>query len=258
MGSIIVLALAASVYPQLLAVVVIILTRPKPQPLLWACYLTSLVVSVAGGVVIFAVFRSRETAGTSSNRLGPAAYFVFGAIAVLVAILISTRRGRALVDRRRPRSIRPAPRPRPGAAAVARARAGAEQSLSEGSLIVACLVGAVLAVPGPFDFLPLGRLARHGYGVAAAAGIVVVVALIEFVLIEAQDRGLHDRPRWHCRAGRPLLPLDARQQAGRHRRRPRAGRAPLDRRGDLETRVISPLGVSASGWASSPNRLSDD
>ena len=39
MGSIIVLALAAAVYPQLLAVVVIILTRPNPQPLLWACYL---------------------------------------------------------------------------------------------------------------------------------------------------------------------------------------------------------------------------
>ena len=59
-----------------------------------------------------------------------------------------------------------------------------ERSLSEGSLIVACLVGAVLAVPGPFDFLAIGRLARQGYGVAAAAGVVVVFALIKFVLIE--------------------------------------------------------------------------
>ena len=185
LDSIILLALAAAVYPQLLAVVVIILTRPNPQPLLWACYLTSLVVSVASGVVIFAVFQSRESiAGTSSNRLGPAAYFAFGAIAVFVAILISTRRGRALVDRRRSRSIRPTPSPRPGSAALARARARAERSLNEGSLIVACLVGAVLAVPGPFDFLALGRLARHGYGVAAAAGVVVVFALIKFVLIE--------------------------------------------------------------------------
>jgi hypothetical protein len=43
-GSIILLALAAAVYPQLLAVVVIILTRPNPQPLLWGCYLASLLV----------------------------------------------------------------------------------------------------------------------------------------------------------------------------------------------------------------------
>lgn len=58
MGSIILLALAAAVYPQLLAVVVIILTRPNPQPLLWACYLASLLVSVASSVLIFAAFQS--------------------------------------------------------------------------------------------------------------------------------------------------------------------------------------------------------
>ena len=40
MGSFILLALAAAVYPQLLAVVVIILTRPNPRRLLWACYLS--------------------------------------------------------------------------------------------------------------------------------------------------------------------------------------------------------------------------
>jgi peroxiredoxin family protein len=73
-GSIILLSLAAAVYPQLLAVVVIILTRPNPQPLLWACYLASLLVSVGSSVVIFAVFHSRgSVAGTSSHRLGPAA-----------------------------------------------------------------------------------------------------------------------------------------------------------------------------------------
>ena len=47
MGSIILLAVAAAVYPQLLAVVLIILTRPNPQPLLWACYLTAVIVSVS-------------------------------------------------------------------------------------------------------------------------------------------------------------------------------------------------------------------
>src|SRR6478609_11021669 len=119
-ASIILLALAAAVYPQLLAVVVIILTRPNPQPLLWACYLASLLVSVGSSVVIFAVFKSRGTvAGTSSHRLGPAAYLSVGAIAVFIAILMGTRRGRGVFDRDRPARRRPEPRPRPGSAAAA-------------------------------------------------------------------------------------------------------------------------------------------
>jgi hypothetical protein len=185
MGSIILLALAAAVYPQLLAVVLIILTRPNPQPLLWACYLTAVIVSVGSSVLIFTAFQSRESiAGTSSHRLGPAAYLTFGAIAVFVAILITTRRGRVLLDRHRPASGEPRQRGRPGSAAVARTRARARQSLSEGSLVVACVVGALLAVPGPFDLLALGRLARNHYGVVAAAGTMVVFALIKFALIE--------------------------------------------------------------------------
>lgn len=185
MGSIILLALAAAVYPQLLAVVVIILTRPTPQPLLWACYLASLVVSVGGSVLIFAAFQSRESvAGTSSHRLGPAAYLTVGAIAVLAGILMTSHRARELLDRMRPAPGRDRPRERPGSAAVARTRARAERSLSEGSLAVACLVGALLAVPGPFDLLALGHLARSGRGVVAAAGVMIVFALIKFVLIE--------------------------------------------------------------------------
>lgn len=190
MGSIILLALAAAVYPQLLAVVVIILTRPNPQPLLWACYLASLLVGVGSSVLIFAAFQSRGSiAGTSSHRLGPAAYLTVGAIALSVAILIATRRGRELLDRDRSTSRRPRRRVARGSAAVTKTRARAERSLSEGSIVVACLVGALLAVPGPFDLIALGRLARNGYGVVAAGGVMVVFALIKFVLIEVPIAG---------------------------------------------------------------------
>ena len=185
MSSIILFALAAAVYPQLLAVVVIILTRPNPQPLLWACYLASLVVSVGSSILIFTAFRSREAiAGTSSNRLGPVAYLTVGVIAVCIAILMTSRRGQALFARNRAAPPRPNRRPRPGSATAARTRARAERSLSEGSLVVAGLVGAVLAVPGPFDLLAIGRLARNGYGLLAATGAMLLFALIKFVLIE--------------------------------------------------------------------------
>jgi hypothetical protein len=194
-GSIILLALAAAVYPQLLAVVVITLTRPNPQPLLWACYLASVLVSVGSSVLIFAVFHSHESvAGTSSDRLGPSAYLAVGVIAVLLAILMASRRGRALLHRDRPAPQQGRGRPRPGSAAAARARARAERALSEGSVAVACLVGALLAVPGPFDLVAVGRLARNGYGVLAAAGAMLVFALIKFVLIEIPIAGYTINP----------------------------------------------------------------
>ncbi len=190
MGSIILLALAAAVYPQLLAVVLIILTRRNPQPLLWACYLASLSVSVGSSVLIFGVFQSRRSiAGTSSHRLGPAAYLTVGVIAVCVTVLMTTRRGRELFDRVRPTSSRPRRPAVPGSAVVARTRARAERSLGEGSIVFACVVGALLAVPGPFDLLALGRLARNGYGLVAAGGVMVVFALIKFVLIEVPIAG---------------------------------------------------------------------
>jgi hypothetical protein len=189
-GSIILLALAAAVYPQLLAVVVIILTRPNPQLLLWACYLASLLVSVAGSVLIFVIFQSHgSVAGTSSHRLGPAAYLVVGAIAVLVAIVMATCGGRELSHWRLPRSRGRERRPRLGSVAAANTRARAERALSEGSVVVACLVGALLAVPGPFDLVAVGRLARDGYGVVTAAFVMVVFALIKFVLIEVPIAG---------------------------------------------------------------------
>jgi hypothetical protein len=190
MGSIILLALAAAVYPQLLAVVVIILTRPNPRPLLWGCYLAGLFVSVGAGVLIFAVFQARgSVAGTSSHHVGPWAYLAVGAIAVAVAMVMTTRRGRGLLHRA---SSDPRPssrRGRPRSAAVAKTRARAERSLSEGSLVVSCLIGGLLGIPGPFDLLALGHLARSGYGVVAAAAAMVVFAVIKFVLIEVPIAG---------------------------------------------------------------------
>ena len=186
MGSIILLALAAAVYPQLLAVVVIILTRPSPLPLLWACYLASLVVSVGSSVLILVAFQSRASvAGTSSQRLGPAAYLTVGVIAVAAAILIARRRGTALLDRDRPATDRKGLPALPGSALVARTRARADRSLSEGSLVFAAVAGAILAVPGPFDLIALGRLVRNGDGLLAATIAMGVFALIKFALIEA-------------------------------------------------------------------------
>ena len=61
----------------------------------------------------------------------------------------------------------------------------AERALEDGSLVVAGLVGALLALPGPFDLLALGHLARGEYPPSVAVAIIVAFVLIKFILIEA-------------------------------------------------------------------------
>jgi hypothetical protein len=68
MGTILALGLAAAVYPQLLAVVVVILTRPNRKPRLWACYLGSVFVSVGASAAVV-VFRCGTVVRGTSRAL---------------------------------------------------------------------------------------------------------------------------------------------------------------------------------------------
>ena len=107
MTTILALALAAAVYPQLLAIVIVILTRAEPRRLLWACYLGAAGVRAGCAVAILLLFRDRSgVVGSTSHRLGASVYLAAGAIALLIATVIASERGRALLgsglDRIRP------------------------------------------------------------------------------------------------------------------------------------------------------------
>jgi Sap, sulfolipid-1-addressing protein len=187
---IILLGLAAAVYPQLLAVVLVILALPGSRRLLLVCCGAGLITSVALNVGIFAVFRSRGTvAGVSESRLGAGAYLGIGAIAILIALLIGTAVGRGLLARGRrlgpqnDSSETDSP-PKGARAALATLRARADVALNDGSVLVAGITGALLAAPGPFDFLAAGHIARTGRGWVEAAVAIVVFALLKFALIE--------------------------------------------------------------------------
>ena len=84
MGHIFVLAVlsAASLAAQLLVIVLVILTRPKPRALLWSFWLTALLVSLAAGYIILVVFRTKgEILGTTASKVSPTVYLVIGGIA---------------------------------------------------------------------------------------------------------------------------------------------------------------------------------
>jgi hypothetical protein len=190
-------ASAASLAPQLLAVVLVILTRPHPKPLLWAFWLTLLVVSCGSSFAILAVFRSNASVlGTTSRNVSPAAYFIVGAIALAVALFAATKRGRELLgremDEAEKKKAQSQGKADPEGSIGERVKAKAEgvqtkakEALKSGSVLVAILAGIVLGASTPFTLAAVGLMVRHGYRLPTQLLLIVAFSLITYLVVEA-------------------------------------------------------------------------
>jgi hypothetical protein len=174
MAHIFLLALAAAVFPLLLACVAIIIARPEPRTMLLAFYIGGLLVSVTAGVLLLSVFSDhRAVLGSSSSPPSPGSSIIAGLVAVLLAWLMASQRGRAELSRWRDRHSR------------RRARAvdtpsWAKRHLAGASASVAFAVGAAINLPGPFYVLALGEIASGGYSSVQAFGLVLLFNVVMF------------------------------------------------------------------------------
>jgi hypothetical protein len=185
MWTIVALGLAAAVDPELLAVVVVVLTREKPKPLLRACYLSSLSVSVACGIAIVAVFNSHgRVAGSSSNSVSPTAYVLVGSIGLLVALFVATRFGRERLGADQPQQHRRRRRARQKAGPTEHVKAKAHEALQRGSVPVAIAVGVTIGLPGALDLVAFGYIARHGYAPVEAGLLILTFVVIKLLLMD--------------------------------------------------------------------------
>ena len=192
MQQIILLALAnaGSLLVQLLAVVLVILTRPRPRPLLWAFWLSAVVVLCGVSAVVLAVFRAKGTIlGSTSTTVSPTAYLIVGVIALAVAVFASTKRGREMIGREIEKSeaVDPNPKGSRGDRAKAKAqdvKAKAEEALKQGSVWMAILVGVFLGAPSPFSLAAVGLMVRNGYGLVTQLLLILVFGLITYLVVE--------------------------------------------------------------------------
>jgi hypothetical protein len=184
-------ASAGSLAVQLLAIVLVILTRPNPKPLLWAFWLSALVVSCGVSSIVLTVFRAKGTfLGTTSKTVSPTIYIVVGVIALLVAVFAATKRGRELIGRemdKRQGSGEPdahgsiADRAQVKAEAV---KAKAEQAMKRGSVWAAIVAGVLLGAPSPFSLAAVGLMVRNGYRLPVQLLLILVFSLITYVVVE--------------------------------------------------------------------------
>lgn len=179
------LALLAMLNPTLLAAVTMMMLLPETKRLMLGYLLGAYLASISIGLLI--VFSLHNTGATNTARatLSPAEDLVFGAIALIVGIVLGTGRADGLRERRRHRKEgKEKKEPWP------------QRMLGKGSARVTFAVGVLLSFPGASYLVGLDRISHLDAGVAAAVLLVIVFCVIQLVLLELPLIGYAIAPEW--------------------------------------------------------------
>lgn len=181
--NVLLLAAGAAVSPTILAVVIVILHRPRPGRLLAAYLVGGMLTSVAVGIAIVTSLNELDVDTSSNSVVGPGVDLTVGALALLVAFVLATDRDTWFEARRREhREDRPTRDP------------WSERVLSHGSAPIAFAVGVALNLPGAFYLVALKDIAEVQDGTTAQIFAIVLFNLVMFVLVELPLLGYALRP----------------------------------------------------------------
>jgi Sap, sulfolipid-1-addressing protein len=165
------LALAAAVYPTLLAGVVVILSRPNPLRMLIAFLAGGIAISVAAGYAIVTTLEAADVVSKSNSSNKPIVDIVVGGLSLLVAWGVWSGEIKRIAGRReRPKTDK-------GSAVTSRA-------LARGSVPMAFIAGVVLNLPGVWYLDALAGIAKAKSSNASALLQILVFNLIMFALVE--------------------------------------------------------------------------
>lgn len=183
MVNVLVLAVASAVSPAILAVVIVVLHRPRPQRLLAAYLFGGMLTSILVGLAIVRSLNGLSAFSGSSPAADPIVNFTVGLLALIVAYALATDRDARLEERRRERRAdRPARDP------------WSERVLSRGTAPIAFAVGVALNLPGAFYLVALKDIAQGQDGIGAQLFAIVIFNLIMFVLAEVPLLGYSFAP----------------------------------------------------------------
>ncbi len=151
MGNVILLALAAAVYPALLTGVIVLLARDKPAQALAAFMAGGMLISLTAGLII--VFALDGAVSTSNQKsASPTVDLVAGILSLILAIVLWKReRGRREPRRETPTKNKDGP-------------SWTQRTLGSGSVWAAFAAGLILNVPGIWYLDALKDIAKATRG----------------------------------------------------------------------------------------------
>ncbi|MGA8746949.1 MAG: GAP family protein [Solirubrobacterales bacterium] len=183
MINVLVLAIISAISPAILAVVIVVLSRPNPRRLLLAYLLGGMLASVAIGIAIVSTLNESKLLAGPSPAADPIVNFTVGALALIVAYALATDRDAPLEQRRRQRRASRPPRD-----------PWSERVLNRGNVPIAFAVGITLNLPGAFYLVALKDIAESQNGIGTQVFAILVFNLIMFVLAEVPLLGYSFAP----------------------------------------------------------------
>lgn len=178
--SFIALSLTAMFNPTLLAAVTVMMLLPETKRLMLGYLLGSYLTSIAAGLLIAFSFHGSGSVETAKTTLSPGEDLVFGALALIVGLVLRSDIGE---DRRR-RKKEAAKEP------------WTQRMLGGGSPKVAFAIGALLSFPGASYLVALNRLVHLDPGWGATVFLVVLFCVIQALLLEVPLVGYAISPEW--------------------------------------------------------------
>jgi hypothetical protein len=173
MADVFLLALAAAVYPTLLAAVIVILARPHPVRRLVGFLVGGMAISISAGLVIVSSLRSSGSVARSGSATRPAIEIACGVVSLAIAWAVWRGHLTRMAAWRRSRH----PQRRRGPSWTDRALGG-------NSVIVAFAVGVALNLPGVWYLAALTDIAAAEPSVRVEVLMIVLFNVIMFLLVE--------------------------------------------------------------------------
>ena len=168
MAEIIPLAIAAAVYPTLLAGVIVLLARDKPVAMLAAFLAGGVLISVTAGLII--VFALGGSVSTKNQRsASPTIDLIAGVLSIALAAVLWRRASGNHTAR--------AKKPKEGPSWT-------QRTLGEGSVWAAFGAGLFLNLPGIWYLDALKDISKANASTAATIGAVLLFIVIMFALAE--------------------------------------------------------------------------
>jgi len=192
-----VLALTAMLNPTLLAAVTLMMVLQDTKRLMLGYLLGSYLTSISVGLLIAFSFHDSSGVSTARSTLTPAEDLVFGAIAVIVGMVLRSNLGE---ERRRRKK-------------ESEKESWPQRLLGRGDPKVAFAVGALLSFPGASYLVALNRLVHLDPGTGATVLLVVLFCMIQALFLELPlvgyavspertQRGVDSFRRWLREKGR--------------------------------------------------------
>src|SRR3954454_8113176 len=183
--------------PTLLAAVTVMMLLPDPKRLMLGYLLGSYLTSISVGLLIVFSLHGSGSVESARTTFTPAEDLVFGAIALIVGLVLRSEFG----EERRQRKAASAKESWP------------QRMLGRGSPKIAFAVGAVLSFPGASYLVALNRLVHLDPGTGATIFLVALFCLIQAVFLEVPlvgyalspqrtQRGVDRFRRWISERGR--------------------------------------------------------